>query len=330
MTRPGTRPGKEIEGLHCIDRGIISPWAGFASISMRAVRRRRGACWSSLWFVVMSLLVRLGATKGDAATLFVMVSMPRSGTEWLRSMLNDHPEICCDGEPLLRLGRLTAGASGAAQGAALGRVLDAVAENRRDADGVLKPCKKRRALARGFKWFDGQGGVATAPGNPLLGNFTTWVSTHRARFIVLERQGLAKLVSDRLKHLSSRLGVRAVPTHCRDEKCSEKVSSQRVVLSGDVASDLDAAVDEFSSFLGWARRTVPYDDLLYMRYRDLVDDPDREMQRVYAFLGVDRDHATNASLLLKSVTTPLSAMIENYEDVKPQLRKGGWGREIAD
>ena len=43
------------------------------------------------------------------------------------------------------------------------------------------------------------------------------------------------------------------------------------------------------------------------------------MRRVYDFLKVDRSHATNASLLVKSVTTPLADMIENWGEVKAQL-----------
>ncbi|KAK7235674.1 hypothetical protein SO694_000661106 [Aureococcus anophagefferens] len=163
----------------------------------------------------LGLLVALAAASDD--TLFVMVSAPRSGTEWLRSMLNDHPEICCDGEPLLRLGRVTLAESAGARAAALADTLEAAAANAGDAAGALKPCKKR-ALARGFK--------------------------------------------------------------------------------------------------------------LYVRYRDLAADPDREMRRVYDFLKVDRSHATNASLLVKSVTTPLADMIENWGEVKAQLEAGGWADEV--
>ena len=79
---------------------------------------------------------------------------------------------------------------------------------------VLRPCRKPGARARGFKWFDGQGGASVASENAALGNLSAWRAAHAAKLIVLERQGLAKLVSDRLKHLSSQRGVDAV---LRDE-----------------------------------------------------------------------------------------------------------------
>ena len=274
----------------------------------------------------------VAARGGDDAeeTLFLMMSMPRSGTEWLRSMLNDHPEICCDGEPLLRLGRTTGSLSDGEQAAALRDVLVSASAGRSDAHGVLKPCKKRGARARGFKWFDGQGGARVDPPNAALGELTTWMGERRVRLILLERQGLAKLVSDKLKHRSSQLGTRAVPTHCRDAACVARVNAQRISLRGDVAADLDASVAAFGKYVHWARRAVPYDDLLYVRYEDLVDDPEREMRRVYAFLDVDRAHVTNASLIVKSVTTPLPDLVDNYADVAAQLAKSGWARQVVE
>ena len=71
------------------------------------------------------LLVFALPTFAYAKTLFVMASAPRSGTEWLRSMLHDHPKICCDGELLLKLNRQ--GGSPDHMSRALKRVLDAFA-----------------------------------------------------------------------------------------------------------------------------------------------------------------------------------------------------------
>ena len=144
------------------------------------------------------------------------------------------------------------------------------------------------ARARGFKWFDGQGGASVASENAALGNLSAWRAAHAAKLIVLERQGLAKLVSDRLKHLSSQRGVDAVPTHCRDASCAARVSAQRVTLdAGALETQLDAGVRRFSALLNWARAAAAFDDILYIAYGDLVADPERELRRAYRFLGVD-------------------------------------------
>ena len=152
---------------------------------------------------------------------------------------------------------------------------------------VLRPCRKPGARARGFKWFDGQGGASVASENAALGNLSAWRAAHAAKLIVLERQGLAKLVSDRLKHLSSQRGVDAVPTHCRGA-CAARVSAQRVTLdAGALETQLDAGVRRFSALLNWARAAAAFDDILYIAYGDLVADPERELRRAYRFLGVD-------------------------------------------
>ena len=126
---------------------------------------------------------------------------------------------------------------------------------------VLRPCRKPGAHARGFKWFDGQGGASVASENAALGNLSAWRAAHAAKLIVLERQGLAKLVSDRLKHLSSQRGVDAVPTHCRDASCAARVSAQRVTLdAGALETQLDAGVRRFSALLNWARAAAAFDE----------------------------------------------------------------------
>ena len=188
-------------------------------------------------------------------------------------MLNDHPEICCDGEPLLRLGRSYKGQPLDARRGAFDAVLENFARGK--PDDVLKPCKKPGALARGFKWFDGQAGVNTTQPDAVLKDFKAfggavhprrasrvifrltqaWLAKRKVRLLVLERQGLDKLVSDRLKHLSTLKGTQAVPTHCHaaNAGCVGRVNAQRLTLRGDVAAELRRSREAFAAFLGWCR-----------------------------------------------------------------------------
>merc|ERR1712091_190119 len=195
---------------------------------------------------------------------------------------------------------------------------------------VLRPCRKPGARARGFKWFDGQGGASVASENAALGNLSAWRAAHAAKLIVLERQGLAKLVSDRLKHLSSQRGVDAVPTHCRDASCAARVSAQRVTLdAGALETQLDAGVRRFSALLNWARAAAAFDDILYIAYGDLVADPERELRRAYRFLGVDEAWQANASVLTKSVSRPLAEVVANYGEVRAALLRTKWAGEVG-
>ena len=266
---------------------------------------------------LLALLLGGAAARGDQ--LFVVVSAPRSGTEWLRLMLGGHPRICCDGEILLRLGRQRR-PGGRGVRAALGAFAAGAAPG---FDDVLRPCRKAGAGARGFKWFDGQGGATVAAPTDALGNLSAWRRATGAKLIVLERQGLAKLVSDRLKH------DHAVPTHCRDSECAARVARHRVTLDPPLLeAQLDASVHRFGALLTWARAQAAFGDVLYVAYQDLAADPDRELRRAYRFLGVDDGWRTNASVLTKSVQTPLSEIVSNYGAVREALARTKWAGEV--
>ena len=190
--------------------------------------------------------------------------------------------------------------------------------------GAVSPCKMARCASA-----DNPASSSAPPdtkGASVASESTALVSpsrlraAHAAKLIVLERQGLAKLVSDRLKHLSSQRGVDAVPTHCRDASCAARVSAQRVTLdAGALETQLDAGVRRFSALLNWARAAAAFDDILYIAYGDLVADPERELRRAYRFLGVDEAWQANASVLTKSVSRPLAEVVANYGEVRAAL-----------
>ena len=81
---------------------------------------------------------------------FVIFSRARSGTTWLISMLNEHPEVSCDGELLLQV----------KTDAALKQFYETF-----DLSGHLhvgtkaRERSKRRIGAQGFKWFHYQAGI---------------------------------------------------------------------------------------------------------------------------------------------------------------------------
>ena len=91
---------------------------------------------------------RLGEEAG--VQNFVIFSRARSGTTWLISMLNGHPEISCDGELLLKV----------KTDAALKQFYAAFDRSGRLHEGTkAREASKRRIGAQGFKWFHYQGGI---------------------------------------------------------------------------------------------------------------------------------------------------------------------------
>ena len=74
----------------------------------------------------------------------------------------------------------------------------------------------------------------------------------RVELILLERQGLAKLVSDKLKHRSSQLGARGAGL--RDE-ASSRVSA-RSASSGATSPPTSTPPSPLRQVRHWARRAV--------------------------------------------------------------------------
>ena len=93
--------------------------------------------------------------------------------------MNQHPEVHVQNEILLHVKE---------PAEALARLKQFLGERRGG----------EKAVANGFKLLDGQGGEnlrSSATDSPL----SSWLARHRFRVVVLEREGLARLVSQ-LKH----------------------------------------------------------------------------------------------------------------------------------
>ena len=128
---------------------------------------------------IPAFAVLASVALAEALPPFVVLSKARSGTTWFLELLRQHPQVRVEGEILF-------GASTSAEATA-----------RLEAFGR----EKRRGAAHvavGFKLLDGQGGEALRDG---AGNGTVaaWLERRRAKLLVLEREGLARLVSMR-KH----------------------------------------------------------------------------------------------------------------------------------
>ena len=108
-------------------------------------------------------------------SLLLLVSHPRSGSDWLRSMLNDHPALCVVDEYLNRVMHpwMHHGAVGSKEAFFAKGMDEQVAILRNALKWVTSPPKskakrdffeRRRGRAApeggrafmGFKWFDGQ------------------------------------------------------------------------------------------------------------------------------------------------------------------------------
>ena len=155
------------------------------------------------------------AKPGEAAGVqnFVIFSRARSGTTWLISMLNGHPEISCDGELLLKV----------KTDAALKQFYAAFDRSGRLHEGTkAHEASKRRIGAQGFKWFHYQAGIelfephynwnldnATRARNAgRAQEWAAWLQRNHFKIVVFEREDrLARIVSGAKHNLLKVFGL---------------------------------------------------------------------------------------------------------------------------
>ena len=194
---------------------------------------------------IPAFAVLASVALAEALPPFVVLSKARSGTTWFLELLRQHPQVRVEGEILL-------GASTSAEATA-----------RLEAFGR----EKRRGAAHvavGFKLLDGQGGEALRDG---AGNGTVaaWLERRRAKLLVLEREGLARLVSMRKHEAAVRdfdALLAAGALHSKNEKykcfsadCVDRARARAVTLDASrVVRDLDREYDAWTQLLAWVRR----------------------------------------------------------------------------
>ena len=193
-------------------------------------------------FVALALV-----TTAQALLPFVVLSKRRSGTTWFLELLNQHPQVRAEGEILLR--ERTAAE-------AMARLKAFMRERRDGAGGV----------AAGFKLLvddDGGRGWHLLAGDN--GTLAEWLVKRRFKLLVLEREGLARLVSMRkhdaaVRDFDALLAAGAL--HSKNEKykcfsadCVDRARARAVTLDASrVVRDLDREYDAWTQLLAWVRR----------------------------------------------------------------------------
>ena len=167
--------------------------------------------------------------EAEAAQNFVIFSRARSGTTWLISMLNGHPEVSCDGELLLRVKTDTA----------LSDFYEAFDRTGRLHEGTkARERSKRRIGAQGFKWFHYQAGIelfepyyswnsdnaTRARHDARAQEWAAWLRRHRFKVVVFEREDrLARMVSEAKHNM-------LMDYVCTTEKCVDEHRRRKVYL----------------------------------------------------------------------------------------------------
>ena len=287
--------------------------------------------------------------KPKNSITFLVVSRARSGTDWLRAMLNDHRRVCTEDEAVGDIRAMRAKLLRRESLETVDFKSDAILQTRllnvatgnfwkhmkRDGDVLKCRCDSEHVRARGFKWFNSQGGACPLPPEAYRhpkyaktpcsarSNETlrAWIRDHSVRVIYLERLGVEKYMSG-FAHEN-----RSLPSHCSTDACAKKVAAGVGTVRVDVRSllrKLRLQQAEMAYLRTWAATAGA--GYLPLQYDELRRDPVGVVSRIYAFLGVEA-HATRPDLYARSMRKPLHEYVENLDEVREALRGTPWAAD---
>jgi hypothetical protein len=268
------------------------------------------------------------ASKKDAGHRYVFVSgHPRSGTNWVSSLLNLHPECFCDGEFHFLILRWAMDGF-----TSLPWYLGALEPQKSVAEEsfqqLIRNCLIERANVR-------RGGKAP----PVLGDhtprlFRIMISPPEARYIVIQRDGRDVLVSYTF-HLLNTKAADVIPEHIRafyqKQVASLDGSPEAQKAAGIALLNHEAWVRYYANF--WSDH-IQHDHRIwqavasqgfgayvkFVRYEALRADVEGVRREIYEHLGLEPEKAAAVS-----VETNTAPGFGGREDVKSFYRKGESG-----
>lgn len=245
------------------------------------------------------------------AQKFVVVASPRTGSNYLQSLLSSHPKVFCAGEtflqpqrvidelrdiqaPVEKLGQLGKSLKGGKSVAALETFYS------------MAPCVNAEAL--GFRLFyDHLGYVRNqAVMRYLRANDVKIVHLQRENLL---RQFLSLTMAEEAGIWVSSKKVPSKTVHLDARKCRRYL--QRAVRTRNAFS-----------------RKLRHLTVLGLTYEQLSEDYQKSMEEIWQFLGVES--APVSSTLKKLNNAPLHEAIQNYSELKRSLAETPWNKFFDD
>ena len=277
--------------------------------------------------------------KSEGQQLFVIFSLAYSGTTWTLSMLNSNKYVRCHTEPLmeavpvppdvvkdrLQRFRLTPLNS---QG-----VETLLTENFWKWDipsGSLRDCQRHRC-ARGFKFFNGEGGIhleslprcsaSDTSSNQARCEVTKWfvsyLRNNSFKIILLERLGIEPYLANQRHRATGRFVCKSVACVAEQRKARYTIDTKNMLRALHDRSTVWDAVKT------WVQAEFPSHMWLHLTYNDLISDPTREVQRIFKLLDVEFNHIATDLTQKMANRDPLEA-VKNAGDVRKVLNGTKW------
>lgn len=264
---------------------------------------------------------------------FVVLSQARSGSTWLNSMLNSHPNILAFGEYLSSwAGKYVDGDGLVCKPEERLAKWDNVSNWKEctewkyaDKQRWVDAAKSGERVAAGFKWFNNHGGwdldwARHQKSCPTDGcqvckeptPFMNWLHEKKVKIILLEREAS-------LPHFISEMKQHTYDTYrCTDQECADHVAKQKVKV--DIAQMhrwFNFTTDYWNSMKRFARSSS--NERQFFTYDELCDRPHDIVNDLFRFLGL-QPWRVNTSQTIKMGASVMRDSIENADEVAAVLK----------
>ena len=247
-----------------------------------------------LRFQLEGFLVKYNILKGgDDYTAFIIVARSRTGSTLLEKLLNNHPNIQCEGELLNNLS---------------GRKPEKIINS-------FFSKKNKQTYAAGYKvfYYHPNDGSSEEIWNIHL-NKKNLKIIHLKRENIL-RTVLSKKIADKTKQWSIKNSSKRI-----------SIEDKRITLS------IPESIEEFEKTRNWENefdRKFINHEMLEVNYEELTSDPKSQLYKIFSFLNVDPKYDLNVPLK-KQNSEPLSKILINYPQVKADLEKTKWKEFLCE
>lgn len=268
-------------------------------------------------------------------TKFVVLSQARSGSTWLVSMLNSHPNVLASGEYLSSWAGPHVDGDGLVckpqeRLAKLDNINDwkqcsewNFADKRKWVEAA-----KTGPVAMGFKWFNQHGGwdldwARHQENCPTDGcqtckepsDFSSWIHDKNVKLILLER-------SASLPHFISEMKQHALDTNrCTDSECADRVAKQKIRVDlAQMHRWFNYTTDYWDMMKDFARRSSL--ERQFFTYDEMCDRPQEIANDLFRFLRLEpwRVNTSHTSQTLKTGGAVMRDSIENADEVASVLK----------
>jgi hypothetical protein len=240
----------------------------------------------------------------DRRTRFVIVGTQRTGTTYIRTMLDNHPDVRCIGEAFLKAKKGSEYYHTYVDEHGIGFLQRTLHKKRILSEYLDTIYGQEQFKAVGFKLMLNQS-------NPLLKRY---FDERAVKIIVLTRENILKTL------LSRETAKRRNVFHLKgDQRQFEKITLD----CGDLVARLDKIGKENEQLRGFTDG-----EALQVTYEQVLENGQQEFRRMLSFIDVDEDRTLN-SPLVKINPNSIRDIVSNYGDVERTLKNSTYGRYLA-